>query len=155
VTVPLTVAPAAGALKPAASPAAPFCTVTGMLREPVLPAGSRTKTVSVVGPSGVPVVSHGMLTGPFEVLLLLATGWPPALTVNVLVPAAAPPSHTTIHCVPRTVAPLAGWVMPTSMVPVPFWTVTARVAAAVAPALSRTVRPSVWPPSPAAVVFQA
>src|SRR5256885_1511129 len=146
VTLPLTVAPCAGVEKPAVSCEEPFWTVTGMLPVPVLLLGSRTDAVSVVGPSGVPVVIHGMLIGPLEVSFVVATVWPAALSVNVFVPAAAFSIQMVTHCVsPLTVAPSAGvlndvpgWVL--------FWTVTVRVAVAVAPALSRTVSPSVWLP---------
>src|SRR6266850_4812906 len=111
VTLPLTVAPCAGVEKPEVSCEEPFWTVTGMLLAPVLLLASRTDAVSVVGPSGVPVVIHGMLIGPFEVSLVVATVWPPAVNVNVLVPAAAPSIQMMTHWVPVTVAPLAGCVM--------------------------------------------
>src|SRR5205823_4997502 len=144
VTLPLTVAPCAGVEKPAVSCEEPFCTVTGMLPVPVLLLGSRTDAVSVVGPSGVPVVIHGMLIGPLEVSFVVATVWPAALSVNVFVPAAAFSIQMVTHCVPLTVAPLDGCVMNTLIVP--FWTLTVTVPEAVAPTLSRTVRPSVWLP---------
>src|SRR5258705_5272463 len=146
VTLPLTVAPCAGVEKPAVSCEEPFWTVTGTLPVPVLLLASRTDAVSVVGPSGVPVVIHGMLIGPLEVSLVVATVWPAALTVNVFVPAAAFSIQIVTHCVPVTMAPLDGCVMNTLIVPGLFWTVTVRVAVALAPALSRTVRPSVWLP---------
>ena len=47
--------------------------------------------------------------------------------------------------VPLTVAPCVGLVND-AVSGVPFWTVTVREAVAVAPVLSRTVRPSVWLP---------
>ena len=144
VTLPLTVAPCAGVEKPAVSCEEPFWTVTGMLPVPVLLLASRTDAVSVVGPSGVPVVIHGMLMGPLEVSFVVATVWPAALSVNVFVPAAAFSIQMVTHCVPLTVAPLDGCVMNTLIVPRLFWTVTVRVAVAVVPTLSRTVRPSVW-----------
>src|SRR2546428_7640563 len=144
--LPLTVAPEAGVLNEALSADGPFWTVTGMLLAPVLLVVSRTDAVRVVGPSGVPPVSHGKLIGPFDVSLVVATVWPPAVSVNVLVPAAAPLIQMMTHCVPVTVAPLAGWVMKTEIVPL-FCTVTVRVAVAVVPAASPTVRPSVWLPS--------
>src|SRR5260370_14663214 len=148
VTVPRTVAPCGGVEKPAMSWEEPFWTVTGMLPVPVLLLASRADAVSVIGPSGVPVVIHGMLIGPLEVSFVVATVWPAALSVNVFVPAAAFSIQMVTHCVPLTVAPLDGCVMNTLIVPGWFWTVTGRVAVAVAPTLSRTVRPSVWPPSP-------
>src|SRR5207253_1328843 len=147
VTLPLTVAPCAGVEKPAVSCEEPFCTVTGMLPVPVLLLGSRTDAVSVVGPSGVPVVIHGMLMGPLDVSFVVATVWPAAIRVNVFVPAAAFSIQMVTHCVPVTVeltgAPSAGALNESLGVP-PFRTLTVRVAVAVAPALSRTVRPSVW-----------
>src|SRR6267378_2412833 len=146
VTVPLTVAPGAGVEKPAVSCEAPFWTVTGMLPVPVWLLASRTDAVSAVGPSGVPVVIQGMPIGPLEVSFVVATVWPAALSVNVFVPAAAFSIQTVTHCVPVTVAPLEGCVMNTLIVPGLFWTLTVRVAVAVAPVLSRTVRPSVWLP---------
>src|SRR5258708_3232470 len=144
VTLPLTVAPCAGVEKPAVNCEEPFWTVTGMLPVPVLLLASRTDAVSVVGPSGVPVVIHGMLIGPLEVSFVVATVWPAALSVTVLVPPAPFSVQMVAHWVPVTVAPVGGWVMDT--LSVPFWTVMVRVAVAVAPALSRTVRPSVWLP---------
>ena len=79
-TVPLTVAPDSGDEKPALSGPGPlFWTVTWMLPAPVLLLASRTDTVSVVGPFGVDVVIQGMLIGPFDVSLVVATTWPPAV----------------------------------------------------------------------------
>src|SRR5882762_3126637 len=143
VTLPLT-APCAGVEKPAVNCEEPFWTVTGMPPVPVLLLASRTDAVSVVGPSGVPVVIHGMLIGPLEVSFVVATVWPAALSVNVLVPAAAFSIQMLTHCVPVTVAPLDGCVMNTLIVP--FWTVTVRVAVAVEPTLSSKERPIVWMP---------
>src|SRR2546430_4810376 len=97
VTLPLTVAPCAGVEKPAVRCEVPFWTVTGVLPEPVLLLGPRTDAVSVVGPSGVPVVIHGMLIGPFEVSFVVATVWPAALSVNVLVPAPASSIQILTH----------------------------------------------------------
>src|SRR5436189_6487234 len=111
------VAPAAGAVKLAESGDDPFWTVTGTLLAPVLLLASRTDAVSVVGPSGVPVVIHGMLMGPLEVSFVVATVWPAALSVNVFVPAAAFSIQMVTHCVPLTVAPLDGCVMNTLIVP--------------------------------------
>src|SRR5438309_1553584 len=111
-TVPFTVAPAPGDEKPAVSGPGPlFCTVTGMLREPVLLAGSRTVAVSVVAPLGEPVLIHGSVTGPLEVSLPLATVWPPAVSVYAFVPAAAFSTQIVTQTVPLTVAPLAGCVI--------------------------------------------
>src|SRR6266550_7902538 len=93
-TLPLTVAPAAGDEKPAVNGPGPlFCTVTGILREPVLLEGSRTVAVSVVAPLGVPLLIHGRVTGPLDVSLPVATVWPPAVSVYALVPAAALSTH--------------------------------------------------------------
>ena len=47
---------------------------------------------------------------------------------------------------PLTVAPSAGLLNEALSCVPPFWTVTVRVAVAVTPELSRTVRPSVWLP---------
>src|SRR5205823_6081647 len=142
--VPLTSAPAAGVVNEALSGLGPpFCTVTVRVAGAGPPLASRTDTVSVVGPFGVDVVIQGMLIGPFDVSLVVATTWPPAVSVNDRLPAAAFSIQTTTHTVPVTVAPFEGCVMNTEIVPVLFCTVTVRVAVAVAPVLSRTVRPSV------------
>ena len=53
---------------------------------------------------------------------------------------------------PETVAPFAGAVIAADSA-APFCTVTVRLAVAVAPVLSRTVRPRVWPPLEAVVVL--
>src|SRR5438309_12049492 len=98
-TLPLTVAPCAGVEKPAVSCEEPFWTVTGMLPVPVLLLASRTDAVSVVGPSGVPVVIRGMLMGPVEVSVVVATGWPAAVSVDGFVPAAAFSTQMGTHCV--------------------------------------------------------
>src|SRR2546427_10009243 len=62
----VTVAPDAGAVKATASGGGgeppPFCTMTLTAAVPVAPAASRTVTVSVCGPSGVFVVTHGSVT---------------------------------------------------------------------------------------------
>src|SRR2546428_13816695 len=104
--LPLTVAPEAGVLDEALSADGPFWTVTGMLLAPVLLVVSRTDAVRVAGPSGGPPVSHGKLSGPFDAPLVVAPGWPPAATVNVLVPAAAPLIQMMTHRLPVTRAPL-------------------------------------------------
>src|SRR5947208_14508269 len=108
VTRPLTVAPCAGVEKPAVSCVAPFWTVTAMLPVPVLLLGSRTDAVSVVGPSGVPVVIHGMLMGPLDVSFVVATVWPAAIRVHVFVPAAAFSTPMVTHCAPAAVEPPDG-----------------------------------------------
>ena len=126
---------------------------------PVAPAESRTVTVTVRLPFAVPVVLHGIDTGPFDVVVVVAVVLPPTLSVYVLLPAAAFSIQIVNHAVPLTVAPSLGAVMNTVMVPggggggVPFETVTVRVAVAVRPAPSPTVRLSVWEPSLAAAVF--
>src|SRR5919201_6664109 len=97
-TVPLTVAPDAGDEKSALSGPGPlFWTFTWMLPAPMLLLASRTETVSVVGPFAVDVVIHGMLIGPLDVSLVVATVWPPAVSVNALVPDAAFSIQTTTH----------------------------------------------------------
>src|SRR5581483_7037614 len=152
-TVPLTVAPAAGDVNEAASvvppPPAPFCTVIGTLNDPVAPAESRTVSVSVWAPSATLRLFQAAVTGPLDVLVVVETLWPATASVNVREPAAAPLTHIVVHtAVPLTTAPLFGCVIAADSVPPPpppvlFWTETARLAVAVAPALSRTVSPSV------------
>jgi hypothetical protein len=61
-TVLLTVAPEAGAVKAAASGEAPFWTVTPTLPLPELPPASRTVATRVRGPLGVLVVVQGSVT---------------------------------------------------------------------------------------------
>jgi hypothetical protein len=80
-----TVAPLAGLVKAAASGGggvpAPFCTVTLTVAVPVAPALSRTVTVSVCGPSGVLVVTHGSATCVAD-WLSVQTVAPAALSVK-------------------------------------------------------------------------
>src|SRR5947209_2106400 len=118
--VPLTSAPSAGVVNEALGGVGPpFCTVTvrvAVAVAPVLLLASRTDTVSVVGPFGVDVVIQGMLIGPFDVSLVVATTWPPAVSVNDRLPAAAFSIQTTTHTVPVTVAPFEGCVMNTEIV---------------------------------------
>ena len=79
VTVPFTVAPAAGAENAALSGGGPgggvppLATVTATDVSPVLPVASRTDAVSVCGPSGVTVVVHGNVTGPRLGVVVTAT----------------------------------------------------------------------------------
>src|SRR5207247_9865302 len=96
-----------------------------------------------VGPFGVDVVIQGMLIGPFDVSLVVATTWPPAVSVNDRLPAAAFSIQTTTHTVPVTVAPFEGCVMNTEIVPVLFCTVTVRMADAVARGVWGRVRAGV------------
>src|SRR6266404_2033907 len=161
-TVPLTVAPSAGAVNEAVSGAGPppppaFCTLNARVVLPELPAASRTVATSVCVPLATRVESHGSVTW-FEASVPLTSVTPPMASVKVRVPAEAPSTQTSDHTVPVTVAPAAGLVMNTLSVPVPpplLLTVTPRVTVAVCPAPSRTVRPSVWAPSATVVVFHA
>src|SRR5581483_10111291 len=123
-TVPLTVAPAAGVVNEAASveppPPVPFWTVMGTLNEPVAPAESRTVSVSVCAPFGTLMLFQAAVTGPLDVLLVVDTVCPAMVSVNVRAPAAAPLTHIVVHtAVPLTVAPLFGCVMAGDSVPPP------------------------------------
>src|SRR2546427_320123 len=103
--------------------------------------------MTVVEPSPTFVVSHAIEIGPADVSLVLPTTAPFTLSEYVLLPAAAFSTHSTNHVVPRTVAPSApGCVTATRSVP-PAATVTLRVAVALRPAPSCTVRRNVWAPA--------
>ena len=121
---------------------------------PVLPAESRALAMTVVEPSPDFVVSHGIEIGPEDVSFVLLTTAPFTLSEYVLLPAAAFSTHSTNHVVPRTVAPSApGCVTATRSVP-PAATVTLRVAVALRPAPSCTVRRNVWAPAGTPLVSQ-
>jgi len=109
-------------------------------------------------PFGVPLVVHGIDTGPFEVVLVgVPTAVPSTLSVKVLLPAAAFSIQIVNHVVPLTVAPSApGCVMNTRIVGSGgCCTVMLRTADAVAPVLSCTETFRVCGPSGTEVVFQA
>ena len=106
----------------------------------------------------MPLVVHGIETGPFEVVLVgVPTTVPSTLIVKVRVPAAAFSIQIVNHVVPLTVAPSApGCVMNTLIVDGGgCFTVMLRTADAGAPVLSCTETFSVWGPSGTVVVFQA
>src|SRR5438445_10680111 len=66
-----------------------FATVTTRTAEPVPPAESRTLIVTEWLPFGVPLVVHGIETGPLEVVLVGGrTAVPSTLIVKVMLPAA-------------------------------------------------------------------
>ena len=143
------------------APRPQFATFTVRVALPVAPAESCTVTVTLRLPFGVPVVLHGIDTGPFDVVLVVAIVVPPTLSVYVLLPAAAFSIQIVNQAVPLSVAPSApGCVMYTVSVPggggggVVFITLTVREAVAVRPAPSRTVRFSVWLPSATLALFQ-
>ena len=81
VTVPLTVAPAAGLVNDAVRGCGPFCTVIVLAAEPVLPAASRTVAVRVCEPLGTVVVSQGIDTGPVLLVVCVPTVWVPTVSV--------------------------------------------------------------------------
>jgi len=60
-----------------------------------LPPASRTVAVSTRLPLATVLVFQGIDTGPDEADVKVATVWLPTLNVNVLEPAAAPPTHST------------------------------------------------------------
>ena len=85
-----------------------MATVTTLTAWPVPPAESRTLIVTEWLPFGVPLVVHGIDTGPFEVVLVgVPTAVPSTLIVKVLLPAAAFSIQIVNHVVPLTVAPSA------------------------------------------------
>src|SRR5438094_152218 len=112
--------------------------------------------VTVWLPFGVPVVVHGMETGPFDVVLVVPTGVASTLIVYVFVPAAAFSIQIVSHVVPLTVAPsLPGCVMKTSIVDGSgCFTVMLRTADTVTLVPSRTETISVCGPSATVAVFQ-
>src|SRR5439155_688161 len=128
-----------------------FATHTLMLRLPVLPAESFTLTERVVAPFALDAVFHGSVAGrsPF---VSVHTVRPLAVTVNVLLPAAALSTQIVTHLVPLTVAPAAGLVK-AAVIATVFFTVTDRVAVARPPAESCTVSASVCGPSATLVVL--
>ena len=79
-TVPLTVAPWAGAVNDALSPPA-FCTLTETVVLPVAPFGSRTVAFNVWGPVDTFVLSHASVTGPLDVSVPVVSVCPPMLSV--------------------------------------------------------------------------
>src|SRR5256885_14850999 len=86
-------------------------------------------------------------------LLVVGPKIPPPSTVRRYVYGATPPLTAMFTGMVRlTVAPAAGAVKEAT-IGVPFCTVTLRVAVAEPPAVSATVRPSVWVPAARPVVF--
>jgi hypothetical protein len=176
VVVPLTVAPAVGAMTAApsgagagagagAGGAAPLTTLTDTPPAPVLPVASRTLAVSSCTPSPDSVLSYGSEIGPALLLVVEPTARPPSVSVTLFAVPRAPLIQTTAHALPLTVVPAVGCVIATVSVPpgagggagagvAAFDTVTVRVAVAVAAAASRTVSVSVCAAFVVAVVFQ-
>src|SRR5256885_3057810 len=103
-----------------------------MVATPVAPAPSRTVTVSVCGPFGVSVVTHGSVTCVAD-WLSDQTVAPAALSVNVKGGVEADVIQMLTHVVPLTVCPALGLVTASETVPPappPLFTVTVRVAVA-------------------------
>jgi hypothetical protein len=96
---------------------------------PDRPAGSRTVTLSVCPPSGTTRESYGNDTGPELVLVVFPAARPSIEAENVLVPSAAPPTHTVVHAVPVTIAPAFGLVIVTVRLPAPLPVVIVNVNA--------------------------
>src|SRR5256886_9213805 len=155
-TVPVTVAPSAGLVMDALSVCA-----TVMCRTPVpeRPAPSCTVAVSVCAPSATIVVSKlqlMLLAVPDgeQITMMPSGGRRGSSTVTLQLSVPVPPvSDTDTVIVPPTVAPSVGLVIVTE-IGVGCFTVTLRVAVAVRPAPSRTVRPSVCGPSATLLEFQ-
>ena len=82
-TLPLTVAPAAGVVNPAVSgvAAVPLRRVTDVLVLPVRPLASRTDAVSTCGPSATLAVFQGIATGPVDEVVVVPTARPATLSV--------------------------------------------------------------------------
>ena len=132
VTVPVTVAPAAGLVNeaPSGDPTPPplLLTVTPLVVVAVRPAPSRTVSPSVCGPSATVVVVHANVA--VAALPEAVKTWPPStVSVNVIGAPDAPASLMPMLTVPLTVALAAGLVnAAVSVGVVPFLMVTARVA---------------------------
>jgi hypothetical protein len=166
VTVPLTVAPAAGLVNPTVRDGgtgvvAPLLTVTVRLVLPLRLAESRTLAVRTRLPLPTLAVFQGIDTGPVDVVVDDPTVCPSTLSEYTLAPAPAPDTQTTAQLVPRTVAPLPGAVSATVRPPVPgggdvvpLLTVTVRAAVPLWLPESVTVAISVWLPLATFVVFQ-
>src|ERR1700741_2665978 len=108
-TLPLTVAPAAGLVNAAAGGFTAFCTVTDRVNCPPLLVASRTWATSVRGPFGVRLVSHGTVTcRPGSACD--ATTTPFTLRVNVLEEPLGLSTQMSTQVTPLTVAPAAGLV---------------------------------------------
>jgi len=129
---------------------------------PVLPVASRTVALRLTAPFAVPVVIHGIETGPRLDVTWLPRTCPLTEIVKVFDVPLWPSTHKVGHTVPVTVPPFCGWVTNTRSVPVGdgedvtvLATVTVRVAVELTPAASRTVRLSVCAALLAAVVFHA
>ena len=131
---------------------------------PVLPVASRTVALRLTAPFAVPVVIHGIETGPRLDVTWLPRTCPLTEIVKVFDVPLWPSTHKVGHTVPVTVPPFCGWVTNTRSVPVGdgdgddvtvLATVTVRVAVEPTPAASRTVRLSVCAALLAAVVFHA
>src|SRR5947208_1891452 len=159
--MPLTVAPAAGAVNDTVGavgvgdggfPA--FETLTATCVDPVLPVESTARATIVCDPFGTFVVSHAIDTGPRLLLLgVVATVSPLTVSVYVFDVLAVPFSHSTTHDVPLTVVPALGAVIARLSVSAPggggvgvvLDTVSVRGdVVAVLPAASVTVTLSEW-----------
>src|SRR2546421_9854240 len=84
---------------------------------PVCPTASCALTVSECVPSAATVVSNGKEIGPALLLVVLAAGRPSSVAFSVLDDPAAPSIHAVAQAAPLTVAPGAGWVLETCLLP--------------------------------------
>src|SRR5262249_23763580 len=111
-TPPLTVAPCVGLVNAALSDVPAFWTLTLTAVLPTAPRESRTVACRVCVPFATGVLSHGIVTGPLEVSVPVASVCAPTLSVNVLAPLAAPLTHIVVQiALPLTTVPLVGCVM--------------------------------------------
>src|SRR5205085_7314095 len=118
-TVPLTIAPSAGLVNPAAIGASHVGAMTTVrLAVPLLPAESRALTVAVCVPPEAPVLFHASEIGPLDVVVVESAVTPSTVSVRVRFPAAAFSSQIVNHTTPLTVVPSEpGCVMNTRIVP--------------------------------------
>src|SRR5688572_27319057 len=149
--VPLTVCPADGVvMKTPNVPPEALLTVTVRVAEDAAPVESVTVRPSVRLPLATVVVFQENVA-VVELVVVVKTCEPS--TVSRYANGATPPlTAMPTLTVALTVAPAAGLVKDATGA-VPFCTVTLRVAVAEVPAVSVTVRPSVWPPLARPVVF--
>ena len=121
---------------------------------PVLPVASCTLALIVREPLDAVVVSQFQVT--LVVLVAITVCWTPSTnTVNRLFVPLAPDTAICTASVPRTVWPGTTFGKVTCSVPgALLLMLTVRVAVAVAPVASRTVRPSVCTPSATDLVSQ-
>src|SRR5206468_812432 len=150
---PLTVAPLAGCVMNTCSVG--FCTCTYVKPLPVLLVASCTLALIVREPLATVVVSQFHVT-VVALLAITVCCTPSTKTVNRLFVPLVPDTVICTGTVPFTVWPGTMFGNVTCSVPgfVLLLTVTERVAVAVAPLASRTVRPSVWTPSCTDLVSQ-